>query len=66
MYVQIVYKNVNNYKPMYWGEEENVFLVELSFLDSSVLGLSLEKDNAWFNQLTKLYVNVYDNSLWIS
>lgn len=42
MYVQIVYKNCHDYKPMYWGEEEKVLLAGLVFLDSSALGLSLK------------------------
>lgn len=30
---------------MYWGEEENVFLAELFFFESSVLRLSLKEGN---------------------
>ena len=41
-YVQIGYKNCHDYKPIYWGEEEKVFLAELFFLDSSALGISLK------------------------
>lgn len=66
IYVQIVYKNYHDYKPIYWGEEEKVLLVELFFLDSSALGLSLKikTDDYILAEMTE-YNEVKDRALYV-